>query len=192
MLSMRKATPLVALAAVWGCNDAAPSRSLAPTTISRSVTSDDNNASRPGVTGHAAAQMPEYGNAPLLYNIVAIRRPNSDIDGRLRLDVLFPQRPVAIEGEPVCFTVLGRTARLAARVTRTNSADLPMGSYVIWSVVDNHPNGESQAGGRKPDASTVFAKVLTRAEATWHCDIGINIGPFYPVQGNLTVHPQGE
>jgi hypothetical protein len=192
MLSIRKAMPLVLLPALLACGDVtSPSHSLSPTSLSRS-SSGDNNASRPGVTGHATAQMPEYGNAPLFYDIVAIRRPNNTIDGRLALAVAFPSGPVVIEGDPVCFTVVGNTSRLAARVVRTNSADLPTGSYVIWSVVDNHPDGERQSGGRKPDLSTFFAKVLTNVEADWHCTVGINIGPFHPVQGNLTVHEQGQ
>ena len=185
---MKKATTLAVLAAVAACSDSSPSRSLAPTGPSLSKSGNDNNASRPQVTGFAAARMPEYGNAPMAYDIVAIGRPNGSVDGQLNLVVAFPDNPAVVHADPFCVTIAGDTARLAALVTRSNTADLPPGSYVIWSIVDNHPNGERQAGGRKPDESTIFAKVLTALDASQHCNVGVNIGQFHPVQGNLTVH----
>lgn len=190
---MKEAMLLFLATALVGCGDSAPSRTLGPASQSLSMSRTENMASRPSVTGHATAQMPEYDNAPLFYDIVAIRRPNGDLDGRLNLRIDRSDGRVAIQGDPVCLTVNGDTARLAARVIKTNSADLPLGSFVIWNVVDNHPDGgEKQAGGRQPDMNTVFAKVLTQADAEWHCMVGIVIGPFHPVQGNLTVHERSD
>src|SRR5207249_11883906 len=107
-------------------------------------------------------------------NILAIRRPDGTIDGRLSLRIDL-ETPVFIEAEPTCVTLVGNTARLAAVVTQSNTLDNPVGSYLIWTVVDNQPQGEPQKGGRKPELSSVFIKMLTEFYANWICMVGINI-----------------
>jgi hypothetical protein len=83
----------------------------------------------------------------------------------------------------VCFAVTGNSARLAAQIDQSNVAFGPIGSYVIWSVIDNGEGARST-----PDQTTDIFFGGTRAQAEFHCQVGFNLAPYLSsLRGNIQV-----
>jgi hypothetical protein len=88
-----------------------------------------------------------------------------------------------IHAQIVCFTVTGNSARLAARIDQTNVPFGPVGSYVVWSVIDN-----GQGTRSAPDQTTDVFFGGTAAQAEFHCRTGYNLAPYFSsFRGNLQV-----
>lgn len=86
-------------------------------------------------------------------------------------------------GEIACFAVAGNTARVTGLIKRSNSPQLPPGTYVIWEWRDN--DGATKA----PDAITNFF-VAAPETATRHCALGgvLDANIFYPAtNGKLEI-----
>jgi hypothetical protein len=92
-----------------------------------------------------------------------------------------------IHGTIVCVTVQGKLGRLAARVDRSTLPVVHSGDYLVWSVMDNDAEGSN----RKTDFSTEFF-LFDRTVAEAHCNVGVNVAPFYPVKGQLQVRDRTE
>jgi len=137
------------------------------------------------VTGRATIILPAFGNALEFYHLEAIRHRDGRVTGEFRefSQQMGGQR---IRAHVVCFTVSGDSARLAAQIDETDVPFGPVGSYVVWSVVDN-----GKRKGSAPDQTTDIFFGGTAAQAQFHCDTGFNLAPFFSlIRGNLRVrHP---
>jgi len=173
---------IVSIGALLGaCSDGA-SKVLGPAEMSPSATpslSRDRDEKQ-SVTGAAEYIEPQI-RQPEAYAMSAIRHRNGSVSGEVEL-FLAQNGGIRIHGEVTCFAVLGNRANLAMRVTRTNTADAPVGSYLIWSVADNDDNGPH----RVPDQTSGF-ETANEARAAEHCASGVGVGALAPIHGNLEV-----
>jgi hypothetical protein len=134
------------------------------------------------VTGHIAIILPAFDNALEFYSLSAIRHRDGSVTGEFNefSQQMGGQR---IRAHVVCFTVAGDTARLAAQIDKTDVPFGPVGSYVVWSVVDN-----GQGRRSAPDETTDIFFGGTAAQAQFHCDTGFDLAPFFTgLRGNLRV-----
>jgi hypothetical protein len=135
------------------------------------------------VTGNITIILPGFGNALERYSVSAIRHDDGRVSGELE-ETSEQDGGQRIHADLYCFTVVGKTARLAARIDQTNVPFGPRGSYVVWSVVDNGEGAKSA-----PDQSTDIFFGATQANADTHCRTGFNLAPYYSsLRGNLQVH----
>ena len=134
------------------------------------------------VTGSATILLPLFGNALERYSLSAIRQSDGSVTGEFE-EFSEQEGGQRIHAQVYCFTVTGNTARLAARIDQTNVSFGPVGSYVVWSVIDNGEGGKSP-----PDETTDIFFGGTQAQADAHCRAGFNLAPYYPsLRGNLQV-----
>ena len=151
---------------------------LAPTDASSARTA----ASQQRVTGSATIALPMDGSPLERYSVSAIRHADGTVSGQFE-EFSEQDGGQRIHATVVCFTVAGNTARLAARLDQSNVSFGPVGSYVVWSVIDN---GEGRADS--PDETTDIFFGGTRAQAEFHCNVGFNLAPFFQsMRGNLQV-----
>lgn len=133
------------------------------------------------VTGSATIILPAFDNALERYSISATRE-NGRVRGEFE-EFSGQEGGQRIHADVYCFTVIGNTARLAARIDQTNVSFGPKGSYVIWTVIDN-----GQGARTAPDETSDIFFGGTQAIADFHCNVGINLAPFFPsIRGNLQV-----
>ena len=134
------------------------------------------------VTGSAAIILPNYGNALEHYSVSAIRRADGATTGEFE-EYSEQDGGQRIHATVVCFTVIGNSARLAARIDQTNVSFGPVGSYVVWSVIDNGEGARSA-----PDQTTDIFFGGTAAQADFQCRTGFNLAPYFSsLRGNLQV-----
>lgn len=134
------------------------------------------------VTGSATILLPLFGNALERYSLSAIRQGDGSVTGEFE-EFSEQEGGQRIHAKVYCFTVTGNTARLAARIDQTNVSFGPVGSYVVWSVIDNGEGAQSQ-----PDQTTDIFFNGTQAQADTHCRTGFNLAPYYSsLRGNLQV-----
>ena len=175
---------LLFVAVITGCGGSdttSPRPSLATPNFAKEA-GHSEAVTEQSVTGHAAITLPAYNDAREWYSVSAIRHRDGTISGELEETSLQDGRQ-QIHAEVYCFTVIGKTARLAARIEHSNVSYGPVGSYVVWSVIDNghNPNGA-------PDATTDLYFNGTEAQARHHCSVGYPLAPYFPVEhGNLRV-----
>ena len=134
------------------------------------------------VTGSATILLPLFGNAQERYSLSAIRQSDGSVTGEFE-EFSEQEGGQRIHAQVYCFTVTGNSARLAARIDQTNVSFGPVGSYVVWSVIDNGEGAKSP-----PDETTDVFFGGTQAQADTHCRTGFKLAPFYPsLRGNLQV-----
>jgi hypothetical protein len=134
------------------------------------------------VTGSATILLPNFGNALERYSVSALRHPDGSVTGEFE-EYSGQEGGQRIHAQVVCFTVTGNSARLAARIDQTNVWFGPVGSYVVWSVIDNGEGVKST-----PDQTTDIFFGGTAAQADFQCRTGYNLAPFFPsFRGNLQV-----
>ena len=134
------------------------------------------------VTGSATIILPAFDNALERYSLSAIRQHDGSVSGEFE-EFSEQQGGQRIHAHVVCFTVTGNSARLAAQIDQTNVDFGPVGSYVVWSVIDN---GEGAKAA--PDQTTDIFFGGTQGQAQFHCATGFNLAPFFSsVRGNLQV-----
>lgn len=134
------------------------------------------------VTGSATILLPLFGNALERYSLSAIRQSDGSVTGEFE-EFSEQEGGQRIHAKVYCFTVTGNSARLAARIDQTNVSFGPVGSYVVWSVIDNGEGANSP-----PDETTDIYFNGTQAQADTHCRTGFNLAPYYPsLRGNLQV-----
>jgi hypothetical protein len=134
------------------------------------------------VTGGAGFVVASEGNLFEAYSVSAIRHTDGRVTGELEIKSNIGGG-FRIHGEVACFTILGNTARLAARVTQSTNPNVAPDSYLFWSLTDN---GEGKKSA--PDMTSDFL-LADEALAQSHCRIGENISAKYVVrEGNLQVH----
>lgn len=136
------------------------------------------------MTGGVSFFIPEAPgvNTPAQYEMAAIRHRDGRVTGELVLRVSRSTEQF-FWGDIVCFSTVGKTAFLAAKIRKTNVSFLPPEAYFTWTVVDN---GEGKKDA--PDQTSTFMTVdehLARA----NCDVGaLNLAVFPVVRGNIQVH----
>ena len=136
------------------------------------------------VTGNMTILLPTFNNALERYSVSAIRHADGRVTGELE-ETSEQEGGQRIHGNIVCFTIVGNTARLAARLEQSNVPFGPVGTYVVWTVIDN-----GQGAHDPPDLTTDLFFGRSEALATTHCNVGYNLAPFYPsLRGNLQVGP---
>ena len=134
------------------------------------------------VTGSATIILPNYGNALERYSVSAIHHPDGSTTGEFE-EYSEQDGGQRIHASVVCFTVIGNSARLAARIDQTNVSFGPVGSYVVWSVIDNGEGAKSA-----PDQTTDIFFGGTAAQAEFQCRTGFNLAPYFSsLRGNLQV-----
>ena len=168
--------------AVVGCGAATESRSLQVTAPEFSRAEDaDGGGQGAQVNGDITITLPDFNNALERYTVSAVRHHDGSVSGELE-ETSQQQGGQRIHARVYCVTVIGNTARLAARLDRSNVPFGPVGSYVVWSVIDN---GQ---GRRGPDQSTDIFFGGTEDNAKFHCATGFNLAPYYnSIRGNLEV-----
>ena len=176
------ATLLCAMAMVAGCGASTEPTSPRLSQVEASFSS--SAADQQHVTGNITMLLPDFGNALERYSLSAIRHADGRVTGELE-ETSEQDGGQRVHAQMYCFTIVGKTARLAARVDQTNVPFGPAGTYVVWSVVDNGEGAKSA-----PDQSTDLFFNATQAAADLHCGTGIaRIAPFYPsIRGNLQVN----
>jgi hypothetical protein len=172
----------VVVAACSGGSDGMASRGF-PSAPSLSASAAPQSSSPQHVTGSATILLPLFDNALERYSVSAIQHNDGSVTGELE-ETSEQEGGQRIHATVYCFTVTGNTARLAARIDQTNVSFGPVGSYVVWSLVDNGEGARST-----PDETTDFFFGGTQAQAEQHCRTGFKLAPFYPsIRGNLQVH----
>lgn len=134
------------------------------------------------VTGSATIALPNFDNALERYSVSAIRHDDGSVTGEFE-EYSAQESGQRIHAQIVCFTVTGNSARLAARIDQTNVSFGPVGSYVVWSVIDNGEGAKSA-----PDQTTDIFFGGTAAQADFQCRTGFNLAPYFSsLRGNLQV-----
>ena len=134
------------------------------------------------VTGSATILLPNFDNALERYSVSAIRHDDGSVSGDFE-EFSAQEGGQRIHANVVCFNVTGNSARLAAQIDQTNVSFGPVGSYVVWSVIDNGEGAKSP-----PDQTTDIFFGGNAAQAQFHCDVGFNLAPFFEsLRGNLQV-----
>ena len=175
MLTTTKRPVILLAVAFIGCTTAPDRGPTAPPSLAASGLQER-------VTGHANILLANLGNAEEKYSNNAIRHADGSVSGQFQLKTE-QANGGNIHGSIVCFTITGNTARLAGLVEKSTTPLAPEGTYLVWTVVDN---GEGK--NDPPDATSDFFPT-TLAGALFHCNVGFNLAPFFPVLGgNLQVH----
>jgi hypothetical protein len=172
----------VVLAACSGGSDAT-SPGVFSSAPNLSTTAAPPSSGPQQVTGNATILLPLFDNALERYSVSAILHDDGSVTGELE-ETSEQDGGQRIHAQVYCFTVVGNTARLAARIDQTNVSFGPVGSYVVWSLIDNGEGAKTA-----PDETTDFFFGGTQAQAEQHCRTGFKLAPFYPsIRGNLQVH----
>lgn len=165
---------------VVGCSGGSDVAGPQRTAVTPSLTS--RIAQQERVTGSATILLPLFGNAEERYSLSAIRQSDGSVTGEFE-EFSEQEGGQRIHAQVYCFTVTGNSARLAARIDQTNVSFGPVGSYVVWSVIDNGEGAKSP-----PDETTDIFFGGTQAQADTHCRTGFKLAPFYSsLRGNLQV-----
>ena len=174
---------MLAALAVIGCgNDSGTPTSPQPgrSPVSHSVVASTDAGDH--VTGSATIILPAFNNALERYSIEAKRHADGSVTGEFE-EFSAQQGGQRIHAHVVCFTVTGNNARLAAQIDQTNVSFGPVGSYVVWSVIDN-----GQGAKAAPDQTTDIFFGGTAAQAAFQCSTGFNLAPYFSsIRGNLDV-----
>lgn len=184
MLSRKHLIVGVIAIALVGCGDQAKdvtgptSRSVAP-----SYDVANGNGVQANVTGHAEYLLANVNNAEAEYSFSAERHKNGEVKGELEYRTSL-NGGSKIHGETVCLNVVGNSARIAARITQSNTMDAPTGMFLVWDVVDN-----GQGKRSAPDMTTALF-LYDQPTAMRECLTGfVSLAPYFPVQeGNIQVH----
>ena len=145
-------------------------------------TLDRADAQQQQVTGQATIILDNFNNALEKYTQSAIRHADGTFSGEFELKSE-QGTGLRIHGDVVCFKVIGNTAYLAGVIDQSDDPEgAPVGSYVLWSVVDNGEGANSP-----PDLTSDFY-VLPPDLVALQCTEGIDLGAFPVVNGNLQVH----
>jgi len=186
MRGLAQGAMLLGALGLFGCgtsSDSTTAPRLAATGPSFSV---GNGAAGSGeeqhVTGSVAIILPLHGNALEHYSVSAIQHKDGSTSGEFE-EYSSQDGGQRIHAKIACVGITGNTARLAARIDETNVPFGPVGSYVVWTVIDNGEGAKSA-----PDQSTDVFFNGTEAQAQFHCRVGFNLAPFFPsIRGNLQV-----
>ena len=134
------------------------------------------------VTGNATVILPLHGDALEHYALSAIQHSDGRVSGEFE-EYSQQDGGQRIHAQVYCFTVTGNTARLAARIDETNVSFGPVGSFVVWSVIDN-----GQGAKAAPDQTTDIFFGGTQAQADFQCRTGFNLAPYFSsLRGNLHI-----
>ena len=142
----------------------------------------DGRVKEQRVSGDPAIVLTTYNNALEFYRLNAVRHRDGSVSGEFDE---FSQQDGGqwIHAKVFCFSIVGKTARLAARIERSNVAFGPSGSYVVWSVIDNDEGKRS-----RPDQTTDVYFGGTEAQARFHCDVGYPLAPYFSaIRGKIEV-----
>ena len=181
MRSVLQGAKALCVVAVLGCGGAKDSTSARFTAPEMSRAEEVSSSAGAQVTGDIAILLPGFDNALEQYSVSAIRHRDGSVSGELE-EKSEQQGGQHIHARLVCVTVTGNSARLAARLEKSNVPFGPVGSYVVWSVIDNG-NGKAH-----PDQTTDIFFGATEANAEFHCATGFNLAPYFnSVRGNLEV-----
>lgn len=182
MRKTRHAVLAAALIVVGACSGG---DTTAPTSMTAGVADlakGGSTASGERVTGNATIRLPLFDNVLEHYAVSAIRHRDGSVSGEFE-EYSEQEGGQRIHATVVCFTVAGNAARLAARLDKSNVSFGPVGSYVIWSVIDNGNGAKAP-----PDETTDIYFGADERVAMYHCSIGAPLAPFYPsLRGNLQV-----
>lgn len=149
---------------------------------SASLSTDKVRHDQQEVTGHARYLVTPEQNAFEAYSLSAIRHANGAVTGEVQIRSAI-NGGFKIHGEVACFTIVGNSARLAAKVTKSTNPNVAPGAYLFWSLVDN-----GEGANHSPDLSTQFF-LADQVLASYHCSTGVTPLTFFPVmRGNLQVH----
>jgi hypothetical protein len=169
------------LACGTGSDSSTPRPSITGPSFSAS-SANVQGATGERVTGNATILLPQFGNAMERFSLSAIRHKDGTVTGEFE-ETSEQDGGQRIHAQVVCFGVTGRTARLAARIDQTNVSFGPVGSYVVWSVIDNGEGAKSP-----PDQTTDVFFNGTAAQADFHCRTGFPLAPYFSsLRGNLQV-----
>ncbi|HEY2851815.1 MAG TPA: hypothetical protein VGJ18_03165 [Gemmatimonadaceae bacterium] len=180
MRSALQGAKVLWVVAVVGCGAATETRSPQVTAPEFSRAEDAGSGAQ--VTGDITVDLPGFNNALERYSVSAVRHHDGSVSGELE-ETSQQQGGQRIHARVYCVTITGNTARLAARLDQSNVPFGPVGSFVVWSVIDN---GEGKSA---PDQSTDLFFGGNEDNAKFHCATGFNLAPYFnSIRGNLTVH----
>jgi hypothetical protein len=184
MYGVAKGAIALGALALIGCGTGSETSTSPRLTLTSPSFSKDDAGSAAGdhVTGSATIILPGFDNALERYSIDAERHADGLVSGEFE-EFSAQTGGQRIHAHVVCFTVTGNSARLAAQLDQSNVPFGPVGSYVIWSVIDN---GEGKKAA--PDQTTDIFFGGTAAQAQFHCQTGFNLAPYFSsLRGNLQV-----
>jgi len=184
MLGVRKGAMLLGACTLTACGANTEPTSPRLTSAEPSFSAVGEGASGEGdhVTGSATIILPAFDNALERYSLSAIRHKDGSVTGEFE-EFSEQEGGQRIHAHVVCFNVTGNSARLAAQIDQTTVSFGPVGSYVVWSVIDN---GEGAKAA--PDQTTDIFFGGTAAQAEFHCRTGFPLTPYFSsVRGNLQV-----
>ena len=185
MQDVRQGVKLLCVVMLVACGTSSDATAPRPTITDPSFSKEGETGKRvieQSVTGHIAIILPAFDNAREHYSLNAVRHRDGSVTGEFN-EFSAQMGGQRIRAHVVCFTVTGNSARLAAQIDKTNVDFGPVGSYVVWSVIDN-----GQGRRSAPDQTTDIFFGGTAAQAQFHCDTGFNLAPFFTgIRGNLRV-----
>jgi hypothetical protein len=91
--------------------------------------------------------------------------PFAAVQGRFHHHTDLTNGNANLQGDVLCFTIIGNRARIGGVVTRSNNPSIPVGSELTWSVADNT---ESRKGDPRDTASPLLG-----ADAEAYCAFGL-------------------
>lgn len=181
MGSTLQGAKVLCVVAVLGCGSAAKDATTSPRVSAPEFSRSDDDGHGAQVNGDITIALPDFDNALERYTVSAVRHRDGSVSGELE-ETSQQQGGQHIHARVYCVTVTGNSARLAARLEKSNVPFGPVGSYVVWSVIDNGH------GKRAPDQTTDIFFGGTEANAKFHCATGYNLAPYYnSIRGNLEV-----
>jgi len=180
MRRLGQGATVLSVIVIIGCSAGSDLTTPRPNAAAPTVSARASRQER--VTGSATIILTLHDNALERYSLSAIRQSDGSVAGEFE-EVSEQDGGQRIHAKVYCFTVTGNSARLAARIDQTNVSFGPVGSYVVWSVIDNGEGAKSQ-----PDETTDIFFGGTQAQADMHCRTGFNLAPYFPsLRGNLQV-----
>ena len=183
MRGLAQGAMLLGALGLFGCgtrSDSTTAPRLAAAEPSFSVGNGAGNEHH--VTGSVAIILPLHGNALEHYSVSAIQHKDGSTSGEFE-EYSGQDGGQRIHATIACVGITGNTARLAARIDETNVSFGPVGSYVVWTVIDNGEGAKSA-----PDQSTDVFFNGTEAQAQFHCRVGFNLAPYFSsIRGNLQI-----
>ena len=175
---------LICAAGILACSSGevtAPGARRAPASPELNSSTDRDRPVQ-SVTGSAKIQLPYEGTPFEQYTVSAIRHRDGSFSGEFH-ETSEQEGGQRASGKIFCFSIVRDTARLAGLLERSTVPFGPVGTYVIWNVVD-------RGNGKVHDLTTDFYFGGTQAQATAHCAGNLLRGqPFFESRrGNIKVN----
>src|SRR5690349_18310916 len=154
MTTSRAVGLLLSLGLLGGCSDRGGGPPTAPSQITGpSFDRGQGERKKEHLTGDASFFYNGGASAPIFikYMNVAKRDAEGSVSGHFSWFQIRDGIADKLEGDVVCFTVIGNTVRVSGQITKSSTTQLPPGMYLIWEWQDN-----DGARSRNPDLTTLL------------------------------------